>query len=287
MQSPTDKTDARCRCQPRSPTALNLSFTTGAGLPGYPSPMPGLPLSRRLATAARWPVGIGLTSWRYLWRTTPFHRGERSGSLGEDSAPPHPQRVSRDKVQGPELGYGPLFHRRYRALVRDPKLSAKELMSRLQRNPDEASPREFATFVKVHGEKRRMAVGDEFVVRMAGPWDGPVRVIDVSDTSFRLVTLERHLEAGQIEFSAAESEAGLEFQIESWARSADLFADLLYQHLRMAKEIQLHMWSSFLERVAKLAGGRVSGGIEIETRRVELPVDRRVERLRGLPLNFD
>ena len=249
--------------------------------------MPGLPLSRRLATAARWPVGIGLTSWRYMWRTTPFHRAERDGSATQDSPPPLPDEAERDEVQGPEHGYGPLFHRRYRVLVRDPRLSARELMSQLQGDPDQASPREFATFIKVRGEKGQMAVGDEFVVRMAGPWDGPVRVIDVGDTSFRLVTLDRHLEAGQIEFSAEDGEDGLRFLIESWARSADLFADLLYQHLRMAKEIQLHMWTSFLERVAKIAGGRVNGGISIDTRRVEMAADQRLDHVRRLPVNFD
>jgi len=222
-----------------------------------------------------------------MWRTTPFHRGERDGSASEDLPPPLPDGTDTKDVQGPDQGYGPLFHRRYRVLVRDSQLSAKDLMSRLQADPDEASPREFATFIKVRGETGAMAPGEEFVVRMAGPWDGPVRVVDVRDTSFRLVTLDRHLEAGQIEFSAADGEDGLQFTIESWARSADMFADLLYQHLRMAKEIQLHMWTSFLERVAKIAGGRVSGGIGIDTRRVDRPADQRLERVRCLPVNFD
>jgi hypothetical protein len=37
----------------------------------------------------------------------------------------------------------------------------------------------------------------------------------------------------------------------------------------MAKEIQLHMWISFLEGVAGVAGGRMTGGIDIDTRRVD------------------
>lgn len=222
-----------------------------------------------------------------MWRTTPLHRKERSGPLADNSPPPLPQGVALGEVQGPEQGYGPLFHRRYRVLVREPRISANELMSRLQGDPDIASPGELATFVKVRGRKGSMSPGDEFVVRMAGPWDGPVRVLEVTDSSFRLVTLARHLEAGQIEFRAAATGDGLRFEIESWARSADRLADLLYQHLRMAKEIQLHMWTSFLERVARIAGGRVSGGIEIDTRRIEMPVDRRVTELRERPINFD
>ena len=61
----------------------------------------------------------------------------------------------------------------------------------------------------------------------------------------------------------------LEFRIESWARAGDRFSNLLYDRLRMSKEVQLHMWTSVLERVAKLTGGRLTGGIEIRTRRVD------------------
>jgi hypothetical protein len=38
----------------------------------------------------------------------------------------------------------------------------------------------------------------------------------------------------------------------------------------MAKEVQLHMWTSVCERVARRAGGRLDGGVSIETRRAEL-----------------
>jgi hypothetical protein len=82
------------------------------------------------------------------------------------------------------------------------------------------------------------------------------------------VTLAGHLEAGQIRFSAKRGTL-LEFQIESWARSGDRLSNLLYHHLRMSKEVQLHMWTSMLERVAELSGGRLTGGIEIQTRRVD------------------
>jgi hypothetical protein len=119
-----------------------------------------------------------------------------------------------------------------------------------------------------------MNVGDEYVVRMPGPWDGPVRVAEVTPTSFRLATLAGHLEAGQIEFRAAREGDRLAFTIESWARSGDRLSDLLYGHLRMAKEVQLHMWASFLERVVELAEGRRDGLLEIHTRRVDEPADR-------------
>jgi hypothetical protein len=227
------------------------------------------PLARRLATAARWPIGVGLTSWSYMWRTTPMHRSEEAGAPGDDAPPDLPDGVSRDEVQYPDDGAGPLFHRRYAALVREPRLSPEELIERVAGDLNKVTPTEFAVFQKVHGDEDGMRVGDEYVVRMAAPWDGPVRCVKRTPRSFRFATLDGHLEAGQIDFRAEPAPEGLRFEIESWARSGDRLSDLLYSHLRMAKEVQLHMWTSFLERVAKASGGRLTGGIEIRTRRVE------------------
>ena len=121
-----------------------------------------------------------------------------------------------------------------------------------------------------------MRVGDEYVVRMRGPWDGPVRVIDAAECSFRLATLNGHLEAGQIEFRVGRAERGdMAFEIESWARSSGRVSNLLYHRLRFAKEVQAHMWISFLEGVVSLSGGRMTGGIQIETRRIEDVPDTR------------
>src|SRR5690349_14908107 len=228
-----------------------------------------LPLRRRLAGIARWPLGVGLTSWRYLWRTVPLHRLEEAGDSRADAPPPLPAGVSVTDVQWPETGHGPLFHRRYRTRIRDAAMTPEALLARVADDPNAVAPTEFARFQKVRGQEDAMRVGDEFVVHMAGPWDGPVRVVERTSTFFRLVTLLGHLEAGQIRFAAREQEGLIVFEIESWARSAGPTVHLLYDRLRMAKEVQLHMWTSMLQRVADVAGGRVTGGIDIHTRRVE------------------
>ena len=252
---------------------------------------------RRWTTAARWPLGIGLASWRYLWRVSAVHRWEMQGSLPQDEEPALPEGVSREMLQTPDDGVGPLVHRIYRTRIVGSAMSPESLMARLKQDLDSVAPSEFATFQKMNGDGP-LTLGDEYVVRMPGPWDGPVRVIAETPTSFRLATLPGHLEAGQIEFRAGHDHRSLSFQIESWARSGDRFSDVLYSHLRLAKEVQLHMWVSVLGKVAELAHGRSEGGAIVTTRRLDPPdrqstsppsrrVERRLAALAGRPVNFD
>jgi hypothetical protein len=226
-------------------------------------------LPRRLLTAARWPTGVALTSWSYMWRTTPMHRRELDGTPERDAPPPLPAGTDGDELQTPADGAGPLLHRRYRARILGSRLGAAALIAHVAADPNRVAPGGLAHFQKVAGDEGRMAVGDEFVVRMPGPWDGPVRVVDIGPEHFRLATLDGHLEAGQIEWRAVDEDGALVFGIDSWARSGDRLSDLMHNHLRMAKEVQLHMWTSVLERVARLVGGRLEDGLDIETRRVD------------------
>jgi len=257
------------------------------------------PPLRRLTTATRWPVGIVLTSWRYMWRTTPLYRSEEQGSWGDDAPPLLPDSVNHEGIQRVGHGAGPMFRRRYTAVIADSELSPEGLMERLTADLDRAAPTEFATFKKLEGEKGNLQVGDEYVVRMPGPWDGPVRVVERTPTAFRLATLEGHLEAGQIRFSAETDNGRLVFGIDSWARSGDRLSNLLYHHLRMSKEIQLHMWTSFLEGVIELSGGSRAEGLRIHTKKLEdfppevladsddPPSTEALRALHDKPLNFD
>jgi hypothetical protein len=228
-----------------------------------------LPLSRRLGTAARWPVGVLKTGWDYLWRTTPMDRSEEAGSMPADEPPPLPPDTDRTDLQGVEDGVGPLMHRRYVARVRDAQLTAEELIGAFACKPNSASPRALASFVKIRGDEGELRVGDEFTVRMPGPWDGPVRTVEVSPTRFGFVTLDGHLEAGRIRFEAQDLGPGrLEIRIEAWARGGDRFSNLLFDRLPVNKEVQLHMWTSVLEQLMDMSGGRRDGRVDISTRRV-------------------
>ena len=212
MHSATDPTDSAWTWLSRTPERWSvLMITKGVCPRGGVSHIPAggtrlaVPrrqsLRRRLLTATAWPVGVTLTSWHYMWRTTPIHRRELPGSA-DDGPPPIPVTLAHEELQRPTDGVGPLFRRRYTARVRDADLSPEQLIARVGEDPNRASPTEFARFQKVRGDEGVLRAGDEFVVRMPGPWDGPVRVAEVSPTSFRLATLAGHLEAGRIEFRA-------------------------------------------------------------------------------------
>ncbi len=224
---------------------------------------------QRLSALAGAPVGVAITSWSYIWRITPLHRREIEGSLDEDMPPELPAAVSREDVQIPEDGSGPLFRRTYTGIVVKPSCTAAEIMEVISADPNSVVPLALARFHKTEGEAWRMRAGDEFLIRMPGPWDGPVRAIEVTPTSFRFATLAGHLEAGQIEWRASDDGDRLVFQVESRSRAGDRLSALLHDRARMAKEVQLHMWTSVVERVAKRAGGRLVGGVSIETRRVD------------------
>ena len=105
---------------------------------------------------------------------------------------------------------------------------------------------------------------------MPGPWDGPVRLIDVRS----MFVPPR--DAGRASRGRADrvpGQPGDEVR-GSCSRSSpgteqEPLVNLLYHRLRVARAVQAHMWISFLERVVKLAGGRMTGGIDLETERVE------------------
>ncbi|MGH3388575.1 MAG: DUF1990 family protein [Actinomadura sp.] len=167
-----------------------------------------------------------------------------------------------------------MFQRRYTVRMSPSTMSAARLINRLCEDLNAASPVEFAVFDKTSGASQHLDVGDEYEIHMPGPWSCPVRVVERTPLSFRFATLQGHMEAGEIEFRATDTrEGGLVFTIESWARSADRLADVLYDRLLIAKEMQLHMWTHFCTRVADLSGGRITSEVEVHTERAEVPGD--------------
>ncbi len=167
-----------------------------------------------------------------------------------------------------EVATGPVFHRRYTIEARDATLDAAQAMAAIRSDPNLLADERLAPFAKSRGATGSMAVGDRFVIGITGPWKGAVEVIEVTDHSFRLSTLEGHMESGVIEMRATDRGAGsVEFIIESWARSHDTILHVMYDKVGLARVLQSEMWSTALERFADIAGGTQDGPLRIVTAR--------------------
>jgi hypothetical protein len=172
------------------------------------------------------------------------------------------------RLQLPGDGVGILFHRSYWVEIERPKLNPKALIKQVQSDVGAFSPQLLANFKKVKGHPTTMQPGDEYDITILGPWNGSVRVVEVTATSFTFVTLDGHPEAGQITFSARQSSTtphALRFEIHSWARSRDMLVSLGYHEGKIGKVIQENAWVTFCERVVKASGGTQIGKVEVET----------------------
>ena len=170
--------------------------------------------------------------------------------------------------QLPKDGVGPLFHRRYYIDIERANRTPEQVMDEIKRNLNAFSPSLYASFEKTQGDAQGMEQGDEYHIRMAGPWDGSVCVAQTDPLSFSLVTLDGHPEAGIIRFRFVPHPTNpglIRFEIASWARSRDTLVDWTYTGLKIAQRVQTNMWVTFCERVAKATGGTAVGEIAVIT----------------------
>ena len=160
------------------------------------------------------------------------------------------------EVQPASDGVGPRYHRVYSVDLPDSYESVFPTMRNLMLDPNAFSPQLIATFEKTKGLPDELNVDDEFMVHLSAPWKGPVRVSQVGETTFTLVTLDGHIEAGQIQFSLLRKpEGGVRFEIESVTRSKDRIVDFFYDKLRLAQFAQSEMWEEFCRNFAAKANG--------------------------------
>lgn len=198
-------------------------------------------------------------------------------------------------------GAGPLYVRSYQVDILNPTMDAETLMQDIIANINDYVPQELANFRKTKGDPEQLAIGDEYFIRITGPWNGPVRVIRVTPTSFSFVTLKEHLEAGEITFSVLEHPERhdvLRFRIQSWARSSNRITDLAYRVFGISQLFQTAMWTFFCQKVVERSGGETLDKIAVMTHKTaiknvinELPkwkiYSSYLERWGNAHLNFD
>lgn len=211
------------------------------------------------------------------WRQRAAPRTERR--LGTTAASRRPPRDTRHFDAGPETqpasaGSGALVHRRYEIELPDRAVTRDIVLRLMQLHLTELAPAALANFEKSEGSDEVFRTGDEYEITMLGPWNGRVRVAEMTRESFTLVTLEGHPEAGHITFSVQEdatSSGNLMVRIESWARARDPLVAAAYGTLGIGKQVQTEVWITFLQRLAVLAGVSNRPEVSITTESVPEP----------------
>jgi hypothetical protein len=171
-------------------------------------------------------------------------------------------------VQSAEQGAGPFTVRRYYIDIAHPQQPAPALMQQIQAHPEQFSPGLLADFEKEKGQEHQLQTGDEYHIKILGPWNGSVRVTEVADQHFELCTLEGHPEAGTIRFSLRQLPGrpdALRFEIRSRARSRDGLVAFAYSTLGVGKQVQEQTWVTFCQRVAEASGGEPLGPVQVDT----------------------
>jgi len=230
------------------------------------------PINGRQVLGAALLTSAGAFSLWYLRRrvVVPIHETDAEVSTAQamPQAIPAEAAFGDAPIQLLSSGAGPLYVRSYQVDIAHPQYDPEGLMKRIVEDPNTFTPQEMAHFDKTKGDPACMAVGDEYYIHIVGPWDGPVRVIDVKPTEFTFATLKGHLEAGEITFSAARhptDDSLLRFAIRSWARSSNTITDVFYRVFGVLRFAQTTMWTAFCEQVVTESSGELVGKIEVAT----------------------
>ena len=194
-----------------------------------------------------WLVGVPLAIFRFLRREIPIVEIDPAGA----AAP----LTTEDCDTAQREGVGPVVHRLFSATIRAPKLTADRLLAIIAADPNVIAPSEVLRFEKVRGEPGRLREADELLIRMAGPWNGPVKVTRRWDEGFRLTATRGHPQLGQVEVRLRDEDGGIAMEIQTRERAAGISFHLL-QRIGAIRRMQSYTWAEMLENAAQLGGGR-------------------------------
>ena len=206
-------------------------------------------VGRRVMRRLGWLVGAPLAIFRFLRRKIPIVEIDPAGAAGPLANEDHhtAQREHED-------GVGPVVHRLYSATIRAPRLTANRLLAIIAADPNVIAPSEVLRFERVRGEPGWLRETDELLIRMAGPWNGPVKVTRRWDEGFRLTATRGHPQLGQVEIRLRDDDGGIAMEIQTRERAAGIGFHAL-QRIGLIRRMQSYTWAEMLENAAQLAGG--------------------------------
>lgn len=225
---------------------------------------------------------LAVIAWRR--HTAPRRERRVSRAVPGTAASPEPDALdaldaltAASDIQHASAGSGALVHRQYEIRLDGVSYSAAALCQLMQRHIAELAPAGLAAFEKSEGSEQVFRAGDEYEITMLGPWNGTVRVHEVTPQQFTLVTLEGHPEAGQITFSAHDTgiAGSKRVLVESWARARDGVVQVAYRAFGIGRQVQTEVWITFLQRLAEMAGARNTPEVRITTEEISEEDQRR------------
>jgi NADH dehydrogenase len=176
--------------------------------------------------------------------------------------------------QLPSEGVGPLVRKRFRADIRGGRHTPTALLEEFRRRVTEVMPLEFSA---EPGAPRVIEEGATLTLALPLRGNVQVRVEEVAPRRVTLATVEGHMLAGVVQFSAGgDRGSGVRFTVEIHARPATTFDWLVVNTL--GDSMQQSNWEQVVGRVVELSGGTAARGVESETATLTDEEARRVVR---------
>lgn len=150
---------------------------------------------------------------------------------------------------------GPAVDRLYGATIEAPVLNAERLLAIVAADPNVIAPAEVLRFEKIRCRGRGLEEGDELLIRMAGPWNGPTRVTRRWTEGFRLAGMRGHPQVGQLELRARDDGGRISIEIQTHERAASIPFHLLWR-IGLIRRMQDYTWATMIGKASQLAGGR-------------------------------
>lgn len=216
------------------------------------------PWQEALARRTGWVVGVPLAAYRYLTVT-------RAGVTEERRDGVEPRRLAGPEEEEATLGQSPgrAAHRLFERRLRGASVAAEQLIEIVARDPNVVSPWEVMRWEL--GEGGALRAGEELTIRMAGPWDGPLRVVSRTAGGVRLATREGHALRGEFELRAREDGDELVVELEMWERADSTLMSALHDRLGITRRMQTHAWVELLTIMGQISGGAPAGPVRVLT----------------------
>src|SRR5688572_29170617 len=175
--------------------------------------------------------------------------------------------------QLPSEGVGPLVHKRYWADIDGSFHRAGALRDVFRRNVTQAMPFEVR---QESGPITNLKKNMTFSITIPVRGVISMRIEEVTPHRIVAATVDGHPLAGLVTFNFLERGAQVRFEVEVFARGADIADAVLLA--AMADFLQDVNWQTVVERVVQLSGGRARAGVQTLVTAVDHQEARKIEK---------